>query len=119
MDAVEILLAAKDKVMDGWCTGHRAEDAEGRYMGLDDNPAEYLQGWDPRAVKWCLMGAIEGAQGCFDKPMSLSVTRFLRSRGYSGYINFNDGTGCSKERTIGMLDEMIMYAKDHPDLVIK
>ena len=110
MDAADVLLGARDVIADGWCHGHRAEDAAGKYRDADGT---YMEGWDPRATSWCLMGAVEKILGHrVDSSLYSLIADGLQARGHDGYIAFNDATGRTQNQVIGMLDDLARDAKD-------
>jgi hypothetical protein len=129
MDAVDVLLEAKDRLVDGWCQGHRAEDEHGNYIMSADNTATVLpenQPWalfmgarvmhgsDPRARRWCLLGALEATQQHETRPLRSFMVKILNGYGWSGLISFNDDPTTTQEKVIAMVDEMIRSLKDDP-----
>jgi hypothetical protein len=110
MEASDVFLNARDVIADGWCRGHRAEDAAGKYR---DAEGTYMEGWDPRATSWCLMGAVERVLGHkVNGPLFNFISDRLQERGYDGYIAFNDGPWRTQNEVIGMLDDLARDAKD-------
>lgn len=113
MTLVDIFLGAKDRVLDGWCQGHKAEDADGNYQYGDGPLAPFMEGYDPNARKWCLMGAVEGAYGkTLQGPKYRSMMDALAQHGYPGYMSFNDDPQRTQMQVVGMLEDMISYAKE-------
>ena len=111
MNTVDILLAAKDKVIDGWTQYARARDADGNDR-LDGKGGAFLEPWDPRAVAWCLRGAIEGAQGYLYGEASTIVGMVVTSHGFDGIVTFNDYHANTKWDVVAVLDEAILKAKE-------
>ena len=111
MNTVDILLAAKDKVIDGWTRYARARDADGNTRP-DGKGGAFLEPWDPRAVAWCLRGAIEGAQGYLYGEASAIVGMVVTSHGFDGIVTFNDYHANTKWDVVAVLDEAILKAKE-------
>ena len=111
MNTVDILLAAKDKVIDGWTQHARARDADGNTRP-DGKGGAFLEPWDPRAVAWCLRGAIEGAQGYLYGEASTIVDMVVTSHGFDGIVTFNDYHANTKWDVVAVLDEAILKAKE-------
>lgn len=118
-EIVDTLLGAKDKLLfGGWHTGSRAKDAEGNCCTDVDDPDHpeisrvFMNGWDPRAVSWCLVGAVEAVEGKRTGPAFFFVEGALSRRGYASYMEFNDKWNRTKNQVIGMLDDIICDAKE-------
>lgn len=53
MNDLEVLKGARDRIQRGWTIEARGRDFNGTYR----------DGYDHRAVKWCAVGAVDGALG--------------------------------------------------------
>ena len=113
MNTVDILLAAKDKVIDGWTQHARARDADGNAQP-DGKGWALLEPWDPRAVAWCLGGAIEGAQGyLYGEASAIAIVGMIvTSHGFDDIQSFNDYHANTKWDVVAVLDEAILKAKE-------
>ena len=98
----------------GWIDNPGASEG---CRAMDANGVSIVDATEPTAVSWCLAGAIDASEGAFYGNAWHWVAGYLRHRGYSGYIQFNDAPGRTKEQVIGMLDDAIRHAKDTAALV--
>ena len=83
-DDATILVRAAEIVEKGWCQGATARDAKGVSVATDD----------PRATRWCLIGAIAKAE--YELKGWVKVgghTACEQACGGSGLTSFNDAPG--------------------------
>lgn len=55
MTPLEILTAARAKIVQGWCQNNLAQDCNGKDINA----------LNPNAVSWCAVGALSHAAGCW------------------------------------------------------
>lgn len=92
---VEIALAARDKVAQGWCQGTLARDTNGDTIAPNA----------PSAVAWCQTGsAIVAATG--ERKESLTVLMDLRRLTKQKLVKWNDTSGRTQAECIDLWDEL-------------
>jgi hypothetical protein len=99
-EAIEVLLAAKDRILDGWTQGAYARNAAGESVYADN----------PEAVAWCARGA---------------VLADIRTRAYGAALDVLDGATpvsvalfnddwptTTKEQVVSLFDDAVRTFKD-------
>ena len=104
-ELVDVVLAARDRVAQGWTQGTEARTAEGNITcpgGAD-------------AASWCMAGAVM-AVGCpwmvvqraFDRSGILNAGLAFRL----SMVGFNDSGDGSQAKAVGAFDELARWLKD-------
>jgi hypothetical protein len=92
-----VLKKVRAKIEEGWCQGTVGQTLEGYGVDADN----------PRAVRWCLRGAISLVGGDENSDALQILREAAGQRGFSGVMDFNDSRHTRQETVLDLLDQTI------------
>ena len=98
---LDILVAARAKIAQGWCQGAYAKDAKG----------EATESLSPDAERWCSAGAITASTGANDFfAREAARDAFVKAIDAGNLALWNDAPGRTQAEVLAVFDEAIRRA---------